>query len=63
MMKAIKGFSVHVEGREKAFPAGADVPDEMAEEFGLARKGLVERGTEGSLGPAEVSRKSTKTTE
>lgn len=36
-----KGFAIAVDGRMKEFPAGADVPAELASEYGLVAKGLV----------------------
>ena len=53
-----KGFSIPVDGRMKDFPAGADVPPDIVKEFGLVRKGLVERAPKGSSGPTSGARKS-----
>lgn len=43
-MKVRREFEIHGEGGARRFAVGDDVPPEMVEAFGLARKGLVEAG-------------------
>ncbi len=45
-----KGFSIHVDGRPKDYPAGASVPANIAKKFDLVAKGLVEEDGPESLG-------------
>ncbi len=45
-----KGFSIHVDGHEKNYPAGATVPAGIIKKFGLVAKGLVEPDGSGDSG-------------
>lgn len=53
-----KGFSINKDGREKKFPHGTDVSEEMVEEFDLVTKDLVDSDPEATGGPASGSTKS-----
>ncbi len=52
-----KGFSVHIDGREKSFPVGKPVPAKVVKEFDLVAKSLVESDPGEPGGQSSGSRK------
>lgn len=59
MAKAYKstGFTVHIDGRPKHYPKGADVPGDVVEDLDLVVSGRVEIDPDGEVGASSGSTK------